>query len=538
MVLEALSREREVLLNSEDPQADSLAKELQQLVDQIAGLTLAGPGKHDVEEYQKKLEQLKKQKDAVEQKIARFSQAYRSELASRRVDHAAVAKLLPPQSALVEFVAYCSRNFKAKGEEKKWGDSRYLAFLLFPGDGGKVQVISLGKASVIDQAVAEFRGEIAKSGESIYQLGEPAAESKLSEQSASLYDLVFAPIAEQLGDVKKIYISADGDLNLLPFGVLKDRNGDYLLERYAIHYLSSGRDLVRYKLDVESGKGVAIMASPDYDLNESGNTEFQIAGEDSSSPSFNVAMTMGRGISDLLEDVHWPSLPQTLQEGEQIAGLFKDEQVELFTGAQAVEGNLKRLKRPRILHIATHGFFLEDIDWSKYYESVESRGFQLVSGEDNGLGLKNVSQVDNPLFRSGLVLSGANRHLFGRGIDDVGDGILTAYEISGMDLWGTDLVVLSACETGLGDIRRGEGVFGLRRSFQLAGARTVVMSLWQVPDAETRELMVDFYRRILSGEGKSEALRHAQLSMIKKRRERYGAAHPFYWGAFICVGEE
>ena len=152
--------------------------------------------------------------------------------------------------------------------------------------------------------------------------------------------------------------------------------------------------------------------------------------------------------------------------------------------------------------------------------------------------MEHVSSAGNripfglPLLRSGLVFAGANRlgdHTVGE------DGILTALEVSGIPLWGTDLVVLNACETGVGETRRGEGVFGLRRAFQLAGARTVVMSLWSVPDEETATLMTSFYRNL--DRGKSRALQDAQLAMINDRRKKHGAAHPYYWGAFVSVGE-
>ena len=145
--------------------------------------------------------------------------------------------------------------------------------------------------------------------------------------------------------------------------------------------------------------------------------------------------------------------------------------------------------------------------------------------------------LENPLLRSGLVLAGANHLGEEEDIEGTEDGILTALEISGLPLWGTDLVVLSACETGVGAVRRGEGVFGLRRAFQLAGAKTVVMSLWSVSDIVTQELMVDFYRRIISGTGKAKAMQEASLALMRARREKEGAAHPFFWAAFVCVGE-
>ncbi len=156
---------------------------------------------------------------------------------------------------------------------------------------------------------------------------------------------------------------------------------------------------------------------------------------------------------------------------------------------------------------------------------LENRG-------SNALGRLSGRRLPNPLLRSGLALAGANTWLQDGALPpEVEDGILLAEDVTGLDLLNTELVVLSACDTGLGDIHAGEGVFGLRRAFVLAGAKTLVMSLWKVPDHATQELMVDFYERVLLGEGRAEALHAAQRSL----KERY--PHPRYWGAFICQGD-
>ncbi|GBE73499.1 hypothetical protein myaer87_07260 [Microcystis aeruginosa NIES-87] len=147
-------------------------------------------------------------------------------------------------------------------------------------------------------------------------------------------------------------------------------------------------------------------------------------------------------------------------------------------------------------------------------------------------GKSPITQQENPLLRSGLAFAGANwKQKQFSPPSEVGNGILTAEEVSNLDLSETELVVLSACETGLGDVQTGEGVFGLRRAFVLAGAKTLVISLWKVPDQQTQELMTEFYRRLLWGEGRGEALHNAQLEMRKKY------PNPYYWGAFICQGE-
>jgi CHAT domain-containing protein len=194
--------------------------------------------------------------------------------------------------------------------------------------------------------------------------------------------------------------------------------------------------------------------------------------------------------------------------------------VKPILGVQARESVLARSTAmvPRILHIATHAFFLPDIP----RPSVKATE---VWGEDN----RPVSPYfENPLLRSGIVFSGANRRS-----GEVEDGILTGLEIASLDLRGTELLVLSACDTGLGEVRNADGVYGLRRAFALAGVRSQVMSLWKVNDAATRPLMTEYYRKLLAGAGRSEALRQVQLSMLRNPALR----SPYFWASFVLEGD-
>lgn len=199
--------------------------------------------------------------------------------------------------------------------------------------------------------------------------------------------------------------------------------------------------------------------------------------------------------------------------------------MKAFEGKEALEEGLKTMPAPRVLHLATHGFFVDHDPDAKWKE-----------GEGAGWARGRLKAMDNPLLRSGIVLAGANTVGEKDKAVKVEDGWVTAEEIALLNLRGTELVVLSACQTGLGDLKTGEGVHGLRWAFLYAGVRTLVTSLFEVPDTETRELMKHFYGRLKS-HCKLEALHGAQRALIEQRRASHGAAHPFFWASFVLVGD-
>ena len=207
------------------------------------------------------------------------------------------------------------------------------------------------------------------------------------------------------------------------------------------------------------------------------------------------------------------------------------------TGKKALEEILMNSPGPEILHLATHGFFLSDRSES----APGTRGWQeaqlpSITG-DAAERIQRKINVENPLLRSGILLAGAKRSLLSNDTG-INDGIVTAEKILGLNLHGTQMVVLSACDTGLGEIKTGEGVFGLRRAFTQAGAKSLVMSLWKVPDRETKELMVRFYRNIKAERmNRCQALRQAALDQMDIVRKRHGSPDPRYWGAFVFMGQ-
>jgi CHAT domain-containing protein len=387
----------------------------------------------------------------------------------------------------------------------KWGNSRYLAFVLSTEKGAKVSLIDLGNADTIDQKVAALKKSLGKS---------ESPSDVLTKQSNDLYKLIFAPLTSALSESKQIFLSPDGSLNLIPFEVLQDDQGRYLIETHTFHYVSAGRDIAGYGMVKEKGQKAILMGDPDFDL-----TTGKIS-QDKQTLSRSM-----RGIS-------FSRLAGTKKEVEAIAAILGSVAILTYTGKAATESVLMQSKSPRILHLATHGFFLSDQDWSSMMDE-KSRGIRIL-GKDKAI-TKKPARIENPFLRAGLALAGANNSL---AQDGATEGILTAEKILGLNLRGTDMVVLSACETGMGDVKNGEGVYGLRRAFTQAGAKSLVMSMWEVPDVETKELMVNFYKNLQSGKmNRAEALRQAALTQRQTVKTRYGNDNPYYWAAFVFLGE-
>jgi CHAT domain-containing protein len=331
------------------------------------------------------------------------------------------------------------------------------------------------------------------------------------------FQYLWKPIAEKIGDAKTVYISLGGVYNNINLNTLYNpETGKYLLEEKDIRIVNSARDFVLRK---ESDKKQytsttsALYGFPDFN----GNTTKTVDSIDFLASSRNLDQmwidSLTRG------GMKASSLPATKVEVEQIAGTFQKNgwSVKTYTGEMASETNIKQEESPRVLHVATHGYFFEDIP--------------MDGSNDLFLGMDKQRVVQDPMLRSGLLFTGANKTL--QGEEAKGEnGLLSAAEASLLDLRETELVVLSACETGKGEVKNNEGVYGLRKAFADAGAQNIIMSLWKVDDKVTQEFMSRFYEIWLNEKTTiREAFNRTQLEIKAKYPQ------PYYWGAFILVGE-
>jgi CHAT domain-containing protein len=469
------------------PQDQALFDKLSMARSRWAVLAIKGPDKENPAEYQAQLKQIEERVEKLESEIGARSMEVRVQ--GQPVTLAAVEAAIPPQTALVEFAFYFPFNAKTL----KSGPPRYVAYVLAPQ--GEPRWVDLGEAAPIDRAVVALR----------QALRNPERDD-VNKLARMLDEMVMRPVRALLGEANRVLISPDGALNLTPFAALVDEQGRYLVENYLFSYLTSGRDLLRLPGRSESKQESVIIADPDFGV-----------------PAGNVRRRAKRSsTAPALANAHFTRLAGTAEEALALKAMLP--QASVLTGKQATEAALKRVDRPNILHIATHGFFLEDIET----KPIDTRDVVLIGDGPAGLG---GAQLENPLLRSGLALTGANLRMSSADQED--DGVLTAMEVAGLDLWGTKLVVLSACDTGVGEVKNGEGVYGLRRALVLAGSETQVMSLWSVSDEGTRDLMIEYYKALQRGEGRSEGLRQVQLQMLGSKNRR----HPFYWASFIQSGE-
>src|SRR6266545_513965 len=510
--LDAMADTIAVLRRRAAPEDQQLFDQLAEARSQLATLMLGNSGAVNPEVYRAQLNSITSKVEELEASLSARSAEFRTQ--SQPVTLAAVQSAIPADSALVEFAFYRPDKLLA-GKQKP---PCYLAYLLAPQ--GRPQWVDLGEAAAVDRAVEAWRRALRDPHRTDVKRLARAVDDKVMRPVRALLQ---SSGAEMRGKTRRLLISPDGSLNLVPFAALVDEQGRYLIERYSINYLVSGRDLVRlqaHQPDQSGQPSAVIVADPDY-----GEMAGVIASRkrDVGLPSV-APQSAGSNVS--LSQIYFPPLRGTAGEAQALKTILG--QTTVLTRGQATEAALKRVRSPRILHVATHGFFLRDQE----SEPSERRGVGTVG---NAAAITSALlpdlPVEIPLLRSGLALAGANLRRGRAGAED--DGILTALEAAGLDLWGTKLVVLSACDTGVGEVKVGEGVYGLRRALALAGAETQVMSLWPVSDTGTRDLMIGYYKALQRGEGRGEGLRRVQLEMIKSRDRR----HPFYWAGFIQSGE-
>jgi len=343
-----------------------------------------------------------------------------------------------------------------------------------------------------------------------------------ADSGVEFYKAMWAPLESKLAGAKCVFVSPDGLLNQISLAAVPTADGKLLIEKYDVRVVLSTKDLLRQKA-ANTNRTAVLIGDPQFDLTEqqqrtalaeARNGTYR--GATVATVAANETASVGRGMrSQDQRGKPLSRLPATADEVKSIESLLAGAgwSAETFTGPQALEEAVKGVKGTRLLHIATHGFFEPD---------------QAGGGSSGNL--------EDAMLRSGLYFAGANRVLTGgRASADLEDGVLTAYEATGLNLQGTELVVLSACETGLGETTNGEGVFGLRRALQEAGAQAVLMSMWKVPDEETRQLMTLFYKKWLAGKDKPTALREAQLELRQDVIRRWQQDRPHDWAAFVLV---
>ncbi len=554
LLLKVTSEIRQIASLGLDPQMARLADALTDAREELAALTLAGPGDEDPDGHLTRIRTLENHVGNLQGELGRASLRYREAIAALSVDD--LVDHLPVGGTLVDFLVY----------QRDDGEQGLLGGILQRLEGAaspRLTLVHYDDMARITALIQEFRAIIQDVD---------ALDDDVKDVGMDVYDVLWRPVAEHLRDSGPVYLVPDGVLNVLPFDAMVDGDGRFLLETTDVHLLSTARDLIPSAVPPSGGRFV-VFGGPDYDTEEAAGPDVleqarrrsaaRVAlaeevdsgnGADASAAALAAAGTRGsraarfeamRGVSlaDLdsrsaaelaslraasrgLRGLSFSPLPGAELEGELI-GRQVDEARQsylLYTGGAAEEQVLNSLDEPpRVLHMATHGFFLQADEELRRRLLRTQRSLEVAVPPPG----------DNPLLRAGLAFAGVNSNApFLGEIDTRNDGILTALEVLGLDLTGTQLAVLSACDTGIGEIHEGEGVYGLRRAFQEAGVRQVVTSLWEVSDAGTQALMTAFYERMFSGMPPREAFRAAQLELMESPRWGY----PFIWGAFVLVG--
>ncbi len=533
---------------SRDPSLVKTVSALTAVQKQLATLTFASYDPTQTASRLKKLAELTAQEQELSKQLqlaASPTATSEPKVAARNdpwIEIAAVRQALPADTMLVDIARIQPTNWAAKNRKDSVKPAHYAAWIVPPTADRPVVVVDLGLAEAIDAAVAEYQTAIAlaQSGKPIKELGEAEALHLLQVPLSKLSGLILEPMRKHLDTTKNLVICPDSALWLVPWTALPIEENQFAIEKWNIRFVTSGRELVTEqrattKTPVGSPR---IFANPNYDLTpreaqEALDAVLQIGPAKTPIAQDSGSATAKHSTGSLATIGRVSALAGTAGEAQAVApklAVYAKAQPKLYLENQAQEGVFRRMRSPQVLLISTHGFFLPAPEPKRDGDSADYGGAPVPTAAPQ-------APAENLLVRCGLLLAGCNKRDSIPASSKLDDGVLTGMEIVGTDLRGTELVVLSACETGIGKVNSGEGVAGLRQAFQLAGAQSVVATLWQIPDQATAQLMNDFFANLAAGQSKSEALRNAQLTRIKARREKYGAAHPLYWAAFTLTGK-
>lgn len=353
--------------------------------------------------------------------------------------------------------------------------------------------------------------------DSIININKDHINKKINNESDSLvYSEIWKPIKEKISDTKTVFLYTDGETKKINFNTIFDQNVKrYLIEDYNFNYITNLSDFVNYKKDTQNEinlKTSVLIGSPNFN-NSLKENKIKLDSLYSYNPlslrNFNMDIIDSNARGNKIR-----SLPNTKIEIQNIEKILMSNKIKntSFIEDDATEGHLKSINSPSILHIATHGYFVED---------------EKLKSSNSLLGFNKSKLIENPLLRSGLMLTGAGNFLNGNSKSQNENGLFTALEASALDLTNTELVVLSACETGRGKLINGQGVQGLQKGFKDAGAKKIIMSLWKVDDKVTQEFMTTFYTLLFIEKDIHTAFTKTQLQI----KEKYKL--PYYWGAFI-----
>ncbi len=472
LLLNATSKVKNQILNSNDP---SLIKQYKEWVDLKKYLSeIYTLSKEEIREDKINLDSLEYAANEKEKQLSDKSRAFSTGYLQDEISCRDISKTLAEGEACIEFIRIPENNFSNRDST-----IRYIALVL---DNSIYQLPEM----VVFEEGKQMEGLYARE----YRINMQGGFEKTGH-----YDVYWGKLESVTANHKRIFASLDGVYNQINLNTLQDKSGIFLIDRKEIFYVMNTKE-------VPSIKGKLGKKIP-------GKEKALLLGAPNYAKDF---------IWDQAKQMPVQELPGTKKEVEQINKQLrlKAWETQLLVGDEALEEKIKKIKNPYLLHIATHGYFLPD----------------RKIGKEKVFGIEPDQAMENPLLRSGLLFTGADNTIQSIGTNQEGmedDGILNAYESLFLELDKTELVVLSACETGLGEIRNGEGVYGLQRAFQIAGASSLIISLWQVSDEVTQNLMSLFYEQWLSTGNKYSAFKYAQ----KEIKKAYPA--PFYWGAFIMI---